>query len=536
MLAVKLTKHPASWSEQEVARFCELARGYIQILLDDLGLPLSMQVTTEGADRTWGFGAGDSMAEVNGRVCSAPARLRPGPDSSARALARAVAGIVEWNRDLLVTDELVDSFASKMPDTLEPAAGRALIRSLLETSVKRRINVKKVLDQQPEDQTSPRLSLAQSWFEHAGASAVAPRIVVNVGSEVLAAGASSEKGAEMFDMMGDGLFYELGIRVPAVQVVVTRSLRADEYSLRLNDLQVSPRRGLAENEVMVNKSPGELKGLGIAGVSMLNPVNARPCARVGLDYTDRCEAVGAIVWDCVGYLVLALSAEVRRNAGALISSRELGGQLEKLQQAFPALVLAARKKFTVPFLTALMRELLDEESSIRDLRGILEGLLAVRAVTRESIETGEAYMPGSDRVCTSCNASSVEDMQLADFEKCVRSSLARYLTHKATTDSPELLLHNASDDLVAQLRAREDGDWTFSEIQDLAKQARQLKDAADIKTAVALLVPSDCRKSLSRLLAKEETGVHVLSELELSRWKRTRVMGEYPNPHGRGSR
>ena len=74
-------------------------------------------------------------------------------------------------------------------------------------------------------------------------------------------------------------------------------------------------------------------------------------------------------------LVLVVSAVVRRNAAALMSGEVVRLGFDQLRQAFPVLCAEAEDRLGAGLLAGVLRALLAEEISVRNLAVILEAML-----------------------------------------------------------------------------------------------------------------------------------------------------------------
>ncbi len=112
-----------------------------------------------------------------------------------------------------------------------------------------------------------------------------------------------------------------------------------------------------------------------------------------------------------GYLVSEALPVLLRRAADFLGIAETQGLLDQLEQLAPATVRqVVPKPVPLPLLADILRRLVEESISVRDLRAILEALAAVAA-------------------------SEKDPLQLAEF---VRSQLRRSITHGLTAGSREL--------------------------------------------------------------------------------------------------
>ncbi|MCP4500475.1 MAG: FHIPEP family type III secretion protein [Deltaproteobacteria bacterium] len=219
---------------------------------------------------------------------------------------------------------------------------------------------------------------------------------------------------ELIPMMRDGLFYELGVRFPGLRVRGNDSdMPAGSYIVMINEIPLVM-GNVDQNKVLVNDTPDRLRLLGIDAEPAQNPANGNQCAWISADVRDLAEQSGLTTWDAPGYLVLHLSAVLRKNSSEFVGIQETQNMLEQLEQAFPALVKEVVPKAVSPFqLTDILRRLVEEEISIRDLRNILQALAEWGPVENDTV-------------------------MLTEY---VRAALKRYISHKYTRGQSTLIVY-----------------------------------------------------------------------------------------------
>ena len=149
------------------------------------------------------------------------------------------------------------------------------------------------------------------------------------------------------------------------------------------------------------------------------------------------EGAGLITWNEFGYLILCLSSELRRRASRFVTLRTTEDHLTNLAGAFPALVDRAKAKVGLTQITRVLRRLVAEGISIRNLRTILEGLLAFDYVVCDAgqLVTFDDRLP----IKLQPEASWLQDPQtLADF---VRIRLKRYISYRSAFDGSTILAY-----------------------------------------------------------------------------------------------
>ena len=219
---------------------------------------------------------------------------------------------------------------------------------------------------------------------------------------------------ELIPMMRDGLFYELGVRFPGLRVRGNEGdLPPGSYIIMINEIPLV--MGTVDKaKCLVNDTPDRLRLLGIEAEQAQNPANGNTCGWITMESKKLAEDAGLTTWDAPGYMVLHLSAVLRKNAAEFVGIQETQNMLEQLEQAFPALVKEVVPKAVSPFqLTDILRRLVEEEISIRDLRNILQALAEWGPVENDTV-------------------------MLTEY---VRAALKRYISHKYTRGQSTLIVY-----------------------------------------------------------------------------------------------
>jgi type III secretory pathway component EscV/tetratricopeptide (TPR) repeat protein len=324
--------------------------------------------------------------------------------------------------------------------------------------------------------------------------------------------------SEMFSLMQDGLFYELGVMFPEVQLTTESNLPSGCFRFRLNGVEHAPVSGLGPDEFLVNDTADRLALLQIEAHNKVNPANGSQCAVVtGQAQVDLCKQAGLTTWGPRGYLVLHLSAEIRRAAARFQTEEVTQYNLDSLAEAFPDLVRFALERYSLPKIALLLRELLEEEISIRDLRSILESLLAVNGTTDIDLSRFIVFLAYTDNLCpvpTPRNTNDLTTTQLADF---VRTCLKRYLSHKYMRGGNTLvvyLLDSAIENRIADIDARPLNEQEEQKLQ--AAIRGEVENLPPSAVSPVLLTTFEIRRALRKLIEHEFPGLAVLCYQDLS--------------------
>jgi type III secretion protein V len=191
--------------------------------------------------------------------------------------------------------------------------------------------------------------------------------------------------------------------------------------------------------------------------------------------------------------------------------------MNQLREFFPALVDTASKKFDAIKLTRILRELLDEEISIRDFRGLLEGLLDITGRTSIDLSRCIVFPCNSANLYPVASDSGAGEMNSADYANCVRTAFKRFISHKYTRGSSSLLAYLFDFDLEARIKDSENSPLTDEEHERLLRIIfKEINDSPTTSARPVILTSIEIRKKLRTLIEKEFPQLPVLSYQELS--------------------
>ncbi len=218
---------------------------------------------------------------------------------------------------------------------------------------------------------------------------------------------------ELVPFMRDGLFVELGVRFPGVRARGNPGLPPGAYQIQINEVPVVTGQATL-GHILVNDTVDRLRLMNVEGFDAVNPATRQPAAWVPEQNKDMLEAAGLTTWDVPGYMILHLASVLRRHAREFVGVQEVQTMLDQLEKAFPAIVKeVVPKVVTVLKLTDILGRLVEEEISIRDLRGILQALAEQGQLEADSVMLTEH----------------------------VRSSLKRYVSHKYARGTNTLVVY-----------------------------------------------------------------------------------------------
>lgn len=472
-------------------------------LIADLRIPAEISLVVRLGDDEKGFAMSSYQVVINDMKCRHPLPTIVPQDVQAKELARSVAWVIHQNRELVITVPLTEKirevWSSENGEPYLPVLSEERFHEFLSALVRRgfRIVRGKAIAQNSKEKRQSVWSAKECFEEAVSGLDTTIRFFLNdEGVKTRSAADDNKPLEEMFGLMQDGLFYELGIILPEVKIDTDESLDENEFRIQLNDVRFPSNSGLARDQFLVNDTSDRLHLLNLTGKSAVNPANGSECAIVQDEDAalEICREAGLTTWGPAGFVLLSLSAEVRRNAGNFLTTGVVKFSMDRLSEAFSDLVDTALKRFDIVVLTPILRDLLDEELSIRDLRGILEALLAINGTSDVDQSKNLVFSP--------------------HILSLLRVALKRYISNKYKRDNVLVvyLLDNQIETRIMQEKPLND-----EERDQLIKAfSGEVGDLPMASQNPIILTTLEIRKKLKNQIEKEFPRVAVLCYQELS--------------------
>lgn len=324
------------------------------------------------------------------------------------------------------------------------------------------------------------------------------------------------------DMMNEGLFLESGQLLPGVEVESDATLADDQVRIWVNDLPLPVQQALLPGQLMVNDRPEGLQHIGLTGHLIINPANGNECSVLdnAAEVLSRVKAAGLTFWGPAGYLVLVLVGVARRHAAAFWTATATDAVLDNLGWNFPVLERAWRARFAPPLLSAVLRRLLDERVAVRDLRTVLEAMLALQAVVpAPSDQIVFAPPHGQVMVCDGRRKAPPAlpaDLDADDWAAQVRIAFARQLSHQHTRGQSTLQVYLLDRALETRLSDEADSFAGVDEHARLFTAVDAVLGAPTPGHSAVILTTKAARATLRRALAADLPELVVLSYEELA--------------------
>jgi type III secretory pathway component EscV len=354
------------------------------------------------------------------------------------------------------------------------------------------------------------------------------KVFVNNKFEKIQSSADNQPMKQLFDSVRENLFHELGITLPEIIIEIDEKLKVNEFRFKCNNVNYKAEYGLEPGQVLVNETADRLFQLcNIKGEKkLLNPESGRECAVVSDkdNALEKCKKAGVQALGPRGFVALSLTSKIRKNAGIFLTEEVVKGNLDLVSKSLPDLVdIFTKRRPDIKKLTLVLRELLEEEISIRDLRGILESLLAVNGTIDARILNKYIVFPAhSDSVCPVRGGKNLDDLDIGDYETCVRMSMKNYISYKYTRVEATLIVYLLDRDIEMRISEMERGDAEHERlIKAISSEVKKLPGEVAYLPAHQLpviLTMVTIRRKLKKLIEnnKDLPDLDVLAYEELS--------------------
>jgi hypothetical protein len=338
--------------------------------------------------------------------------------------------------------------------------------------------------------------------------------------------AAGDQETGKFASLRDDLFYAFGLRFSDLRFVEDDSFAPHCFAVAVNSVRGLPWVGLADNEVFVNDSA--------ENVAAAYHVAARPAANPrtgGATFaiaTSLPSGHGLSTWSPLEYMVLGLEVELRRLAPRLLDQAVVTRELDRLATRFPVLVRLARGRLGDAQLTHVLRALVSEGLSARDLQSLLMTVVDFDTIVTDP----SAYIVVDDRLPVRERPTIPPPVPL--LVAAIRRAHRRNITHLYTGGSWSLTVLLLDPALEREVRDRDehgvllgDASWCDRVLDAIADLAPAWGE--DVRPP-CLLTTVETRDALRRLVSLEAPHVPVLCYEDLAPDSKISVLGRVNRP------
>ncbi|MBN2054630.1 FHIPEP family type III secretion protein, partial [bacterium] len=182
---------------------------------------------------------------------------------------------------------------------------------------------------------------------------------------------------------------ELGVRVPGVKVEGdAQDLPSRGFAVLIDEIPVSTVE-VPPGMVLVNAAAPDVIAFCPSVQPASNPANGQPACMVPAAQATMLTAAGFQVWNLPELLVLHLTGVIRRHGDSFLDMQEAQNMLDEMETTHPALVKEVGRVASPLLLSDVLKRLVAEGVSIRDLRTILQTVARWGSVEKNPLQLAE---------------------------------------------------------------------------------------------------------------------------------------------------
>ena len=289
------------------------------------------------------------------------------------------------------------------------------------------------------------------------------------------------------------LYFDLGVPFPGVNLRENAQLKENEYVLNLDEIPIA-RGCLESNCVLVREDPDNVRMLGIDVKEGLPFLPSEKAWWVSESEAYKLKEFGISYLEKEKVISLNLSLVLARHASDFIGLQETNFLLDKMEERAPDLVHEATRLLTLQKIAEIFKRLVQEQISIRDLRAILESIIAWAPKEKDLI-------------------------MLCEY---IRTSLSRQISYKYCAGQnilPAVLLEpNVEEVIRKSIRQTSAGSFLALDPQSSKSILADAKRALGNRKGknVVIIASIDIRRYVRRLIESEFFDVAVLDYQELT--------------------
>jgi hypothetical protein len=364
------------------------------------------------------------------------------------------------------------------------------------------------------------------------------RIVGRLGQqlheEIGAGNRSSRLHSELIPYLHDGLFAEVGVAFPVIELELDEELEPRGYELSIADVPRA-RGSVPEGRALVNVAPDDARVLMPASSGEKEPVGfVLPTGGFGSWIESAPPAPYWITWDATEFIVLHLASILREAAREFADLAWVQQLFERFETDLELYDLSrsVTEIYSREFVAAVLGRLSAQGVTIRDVELVLERMLDY-AGSRSSSANGAAPSPVPE---------------VLDVVEHVRAGMKERLAHAAahswdwsddgalrtvTREVPAFVLSTKDEEAVAGVAAGKSREAVYGyRAAPLLRALRRALEEWGGPSPPAVITSRRVRPHVRRVIAAQFPRVKVLVEDELAADVRLERLGELASAEG----
>lgn len=213
--------------------------------------------------------------------------------------------------------------------------------------------------------------------------------------------ADANQGGDLFDrlvMIRRQIAMELGIIVPMIRLRDNIQLEPNQYVIKIKGIEISQGEIVFDHYLAMN--PGTAEGE-LEGIDTIEPAFGLPAKWINEQEREKAEIYGYTVVDPPSIIATHLTEIIKRHAHELLGRQEVKQLIDNVKETQPALVdELIPSQLTIGEVQKVLKNLLKENISIRNMVTILETLADYSNVTRDTDMLTEYVRQALSRVIT----------------------------------------------------------------------------------------------------------------------------------------
>lgn len=305
------------------------------------------------------------------------------------------------------------------------------------------------------------------------------------------------------------LTHEVGFLIPPVHIRDNLELAPNGYRITLLGVAIAEAEIQADRDLAIN--PGQVFG-DLDGIATRDPAFGMDAVWIESHQREQAQTLGYTVVDGGTVIATHLSHIMRTHVAELLGREEVQQLLDALGRSVPRLVEGlVPEVISLGALQKVLRALLEEDVSLRDMRTIVETIAAHPSL-----------------------ASNADELTAT-----VRVALGRMIVQSVAgleTELPVITLEPELEQLLLEAMKAPGGAGALEpglagRLHESLREAAERQEAAG--QPVVLLVPATLRTLLSRFVRHSISAMHVLSYEEVPDNRKIRIVAAVGRPADR---
>ena len=301
------------------------------------------------------------------------------------------------------------------------------------------------------------------------------------------------------------LYLDLGVPFPGIHVRFNENLPTDSYAVLLQEVPVA-RGDLRPGQLLFADNERQLDIIQIPAERADPFLPNMPTVWIDGKYAEPLREAAVSFMEPHRVLTFHLAYVMRRYAEEFIGIQETHNLFERLKEAYPDLIKEAQRVLPINKTTEVLKRLVSEDVSVRNIRLVLESL----------VEWGQ------------------QEKDVVMLTEYVRGDLKRYISYKYSSSQNVLSAYLFEQDIEETVRGgiRQTSSGNFlaldpSVTQRLIQETKSLVgDISHLENKPVLVTAMDIRRYVRKMLEIELYDLSVLSFQELTQEVTVQPLGK----------